>query len=289
MEEIESSSVLEMTDGASAELLKELNEKRKLARFVPLAIIACVVGVLVLVSASAPSWVVLLAIVVGVGLIGMASLQDALRKTTVIFYNLETDVERPYGVLHDAFGELRLCGRAWHVGARGDVRDRKYHAGASAVVTRQHIALKAGEPPMVKTNIDIPLIPVGSQTLAFMPDRLLVFDKSGVGAVSYEDLRTEPSDTRFIEDETLAADATVVGKTWKYVNKKGGPDRRFKDNRELPICIYDQLAFSSVSGLNEVIQLSRQGVGSAFAAALTAMRQVPTSQERKPSTPRRSR
>jgi hypothetical protein len=135
---------------------------------------------------------------------------------------------------------------------------------------------------MVKANIDVPLIPAGRQMLAFMPDRLLVFDNVGVGAIGYQELRIECAETRFIEDEALAGDATVVGKTWQYVNKKGGPDRRFKNNRELPICIYDQVSISSSSGVNEIIQLSRRGVSNAFAAAVSGMVKLQATEAKQP-------
>ena len=31
--------------------------------------------------------------------------------------------------------------------------------------------------------------------------------------------------------------------TWKYVNKKGDPDKRFKDNRKIPIVLYECTVF----------------------------------------------
>ena len=30
--------------------------------------------------------------------------------------------------------------------------------------------------------------------------------------------------------------------TWQYANKSGGPDRRFNNNRQLPICLYGILS-----------------------------------------------
>jgi hypothetical protein len=48
------------------------------------------------------------------------------------------------------------------------------------------------------------------------------------------------------------------------VNKKGGPDRRFANNPQLPVCLYDKIHFGSSSGLNEIIQVSRCGVGAAL-------------------------
>ena len=52
-------------------------------------------------------------------------------------------------------------------------------------------------------------------------------------------------------------DATAVDKTWKYVNKDGEQDRRFNDNREIPVLQYLALRFTSDSGLNELVYLSR--------------------------------
>jgi Protein of unknown function (DUF4236) len=274
LEDIESGSVLEMVDGSSADLIRELNEKRKKMRFLPGSIGISVGIFILLVAGDSPAWLVAVCVAASACLCWMASAQDALRKTTVIFYNLEPDIESSYQRLHDALSQLRSCGRAWHIEARGDVRDRKYHGGAGAVVMRKPITVKSGQPPLVKTNIEVPLIPAGRQTLAFMPDRLLVFEPAAVGAVSYRDLSMERVETRFIEEETLTQDATVVDKTWRYVNKKGGSDRRFKNNRELPVCLYDQLHFSSASGLNEVVQLSRKGAGDPLAIALGGMREL---------------
>jgi len=56
----------------------------------------------------------------------------------------------------------------------------------------------------------------------------------------------------------------VVGWTWRNVNKSGGPDRRVKGNRELPVVRYDELSLTSASGLNELLQFSRPGVATAF-------------------------
>jgi hypothetical protein len=51
------------------------------------------------------------------------------------------------------------------------------------------------------------------------------------------------------------------------VNKKGGPDKRFKDNRELPIVLYEDVHLSSATGLNELLQVSRCGAGEALEGA----------------------
>jgi hypothetical protein len=263
-----------MVDGSSTELLRELNEKRKTVRLMPPVAALAAVVVLLMLAWTVPPWVIGLFVGVSVALCWWLWRADEVRKTTVIFYNLQPDVERAYQQLHDAFGELRSCCLAWHVQATGVVTDRKYHAGAGAVVSRKEAALKSGQPPFVKTNVEMPMIPVGRQVLAFAPDSLLVFDVAAVGAVSYRDLNLSVAETRFVEDGGVPRDATVVGKTWRYVNRSGGPDRRFKNNSEIPVCLYEELHFSSATGLNEMMQVSRRGVGAVFQAAIAAMREL---------------
>src|SRR5262249_54596000 len=66
------------------------------------------------------------------------------------------------------------------------------------------------------------------------------------------------------------SDAEIVGTTWRYVNKSGGPDRRFNGNSQLPICRYGELDFTSASGLNEKYECSQANAASTFASAFKA-------------------
>ena len=140
-------------------------------------------------------------------------------------------------------------------------------------------------PPFVKTNLLVPVIPVGRQTLYFFPDRLLVFDRGSVGAVEYSDLRMEHRTVRFIESQTVPSDTQVVGSTWQYLNRNGTPDKRFSNNRQLPICLYEEVRFSSASGLNEIIQLSKSEAARPFLDAVAALRSAPAVRNAQASQP----
>lgn len=268
MIEVESGSVLEMRDGSAAGLLAEFDAKQKTATLWPFVGLAF--GLLVAIAAyqGQPPEVLAAAASIGVlGIFGVAAL-DRRRKMVVLLYDLEPEAEQAYRDVHEAFDRLNLAQGKWHIDAKGNVRDTKYHAGAGTVVNRNPISFSSESPANVKTNIPVPSIPVGRQTLCFFPDRLLVFDRAGVGAVPYEKLGIETASTRFVEDGTPAGDAKVVGRTWQYVNKSGGPDRRFRSNRELPIMLSDEIRFWSTTGLNECVQVSRVGPGREFVKAL---------------------
>jgi hypothetical protein len=111
----------------------------------------------------------------------------------------------------------------------------------------------------------------GNQTLYFFPDRLLVFDLRGVGAISYSELILSSTHCRFVESEGAPADAKVVDSTWLYVNNDGGPDLRFGNNRQLPITLYDELMMYTASGFSRVLQISKPGVASLLVEAVEAL------------------
>lgn len=271
MEEIDSADVAEMRDSDSEALLQEFDEKRKKFSY------AKMVGWLLLpaalfVSQSTPDSLGAL-VFIGVGLYIAARFADARRKTVVLLYNLEPEVEEACQKFHEAFDRLAGSNKIWHIEARGEVKDRKYNAGAAHQVTRKSIRLASGEPKAgMKTNISVPQIQVGRQVLQFLPDRLLIFAPNGVGAVSYQDLDVDSTSQRFIEEERVPKDAEVVGQTWQYVNKSGGPDRRFKDNKEIPIVLYQRIHFQSSSGLNELLQVSNRELAEVFVSAVGVLR-----------------
>src|ERR1022692_2711123 len=92
--------------------------------------------------------------------------------------------------------------------------------------------------------------------LFFLPDVILYWESGTFGAIAYHDFRVEQSTTRFIEDDYVPDDATVVDRTWRYVNKDGGPDRRFNNNVQLPVAQYGVLVLSSGRGLNILLNSS---------------------------------
>jgi hypothetical protein len=268
MQEIESSAATQIVDSSSDALIAEIREKRRRMSLTPFAVILGGITLLAALGAGWPGWaMLLLATLCTIGIVA-ARLRDRIAKTVVILYDFEPAAEDAFGRFLEWANALSACQRAWHIAAQGYVDDRKYHAGANSVVRRSLTSVRTAAPPFLKTNVPVLSIGVGRQTLYFLPDRLLICDSSGAGAVSYRTLHVSARASRFIEDGGVPGDATVVDSTWQYVNRSGGPDRRFSHNPQLPICAYEEVTFRTDSGLNEVIQLSRAGIGNGFVAAV---------------------
>lgn len=264
MQEIESGSVNNMVDSSSAALLEEISSKSKKLQFWPWVLTASILVFIWLAVSNSPVWLYFLAIPFCAGGLYWAVHADQLRKTVVLFYDLEQHIEGAYQNLHNSFDSLKNCSCTWHIESRGNIittYDWKVNAGAGAVVKRKNVSPRIGAPPYFKSNVSIPVLSAGRQTLYFLPDRILVWETNGVGAVNYDRLNVNFEQTRFIEDGGVPSDARVVDHTWRFVNKSGGPDRRFNNNRQIPICLYESILLTSNSGLQELFQTSRTGIG----------------------------
>ncbi|WP_405393444.1 hypothetical protein [Microbispora hainanensis] len=122
--------------------------------------------------------------------------------------------------------------------------ERKTNAGAGVKTTRVSTSVSFAGLKKIVTDIDVPTLAAGSWVLHFYPDRFLLGKGGQFTEHHYEELRGSTSVTRFVETGTLPSDAIVVDHTWTYVNVRGGPDRRYKDNRKLPIALYGELTLA---------------------------------------------
>jgi len=150
-------------------------------------------------------------------------------KTVVLLYDLESDAQRDCAALVRGLEVAGSCNKVWNVDAQAKVYDQKRNAGATSVIRRDVVRIRSAPPPFVRTNVPVPVLLAGEEMLYFFPDRVLVYTSRGVGALSYGALNFTRRETRFIEEGGVPRDAKVVDRTWRFVNKGGGPDRRFTD------------------------------------------------------------
>lgn len=282
MVEVDSGNVMLMRDESFSELLNEINAKAAQIRmsaalFWPAIIIGLLVGFatggpgLILCALALPGWAI-------------GRWLDSYRRSTVLYYDLEGDAHTAFERLTEGFDGLRNCDGKWHIEAGGAVQSLtawKRNAGASHLVRRKPTALTYSLPSVIKSNLVPPALSVGKQIMFFLPDVVLVQDGGKVGAVSYADLKIRWQDSRFIEDERVPSDATVVDHTWAHPNKSGGPDRRFKNNRRIPVCLYETIHFQSDSGVNELVEFSKTGRAATLAEGCRMLAGLP--RERSPA------
>jgi uncharacterized RDD family membrane protein YckC len=157
------------------------------------------------------------------------------------------------------------------------------NAGASTLINRVSATVSTHGPAVLVTNIAVPSVQADRQSLHFLPDRVLVRAGRRFSEVSYAQLAVHCAQTRYIEDGRVPRDATRVGTTWKYANVRGGPDRRYNNNRQLPILGYAELELTTPSGLHWTLQCSNLAAAKAAGGELSRAKAPALSRE--PTSP----
>ncbi|MEV4611683.1 hypothetical protein AB0K43_03650 [Kitasatospora sp. NPDC049258] len=122
-------------------------------------------------------------------------------------------------------------------------------------------------PRELVANIAVPTFRCGAHTLYLLPGRVLLKYRCGFADVPYREFLTVVNDLRFHESGPVPRDSRKVGTTWQYVNVKGGPDRRFKNNPQPRIMLYGRVNFTTRTGLNLRWDCARPASARRFAQA----------------------
>ncbi|MEN4490466.1 exonuclease domain-containing protein [Mycolicibacterium cosmeticum] len=187
-------------------------------------------------------------------------LNDRARKTVVLFYDVADEPFAWFDTLVRTWPWLSQSQRLWRILQSGNVATTyqfKTNSGASRLLNRVAASADTSGPAVLSTNIAVPSITAGKAAIFFLPDRILVRDGKHFSDIAYSHLNVYAGATRFIEDGATPGDAVQVDYTWRFVNVKGGPDRRYNNNRVLPIMQYGTIDITSGQGLQWRLQVSR--------------------------------
>src|SRR4051794_26326818 len=252
---IENASAEDINAFFATELAPILDAAHRKLRFAPLIQL---VSILVFVAAlfHANQLSLGLSALYATTFVPIAILLDRYRRSVKINYAPQGPTAQIDRALADSFEDLIACNSIWSIRAEGNTADWKRNAGATTLSQRKRADARFDKPSCISGNSKFPTLKLGNDEIYLLPDAALIIVRGSVAAVHYRDLEVSHSKTRFIEEESVPADSPIVGQTWRYVNKKGDPDRRFNFNKELPICVYGEMSFRSEGGLNCKIHCS---------------------------------
>jgi hypothetical protein len=266
--------VLELSDASGDELLHSMNEQRGKSDLWPVVAggLALVYFVVYQKGGTWPALVHLLLVPAFIALAVFTYWRDGMRKLTVLFFDPDEHAQQRFEPLKAAVQRAGQIARLQSIATTARYGDTRYTSGASQGFKFGPAKLFLGQAPGVAANMDVPILQAGKTTLAFYPDRVLAFQGKSVGAIDYGNLQAVSKPARFVEQGSVPSDAKVVDHTWQYVNKNGTPDKRFKNNRQYPVCLYNQLDVSTPSGLDLRFMGSKEGGFDLIESAVKAAR-----------------
>jgi len=207
----------------------------------------------------------------------IAAVRERLSASVVpLDFGLEGDRLQAWLTFIDAFGHLSRCERVWDVTTQRDVDKVKARSTAGVEVTRTPVALRPGECRVIHSEVKgLRFGNANGDDVFLYPCFAVIWGKSGhFDLLDLRELTVKAEGVRFREHERLPSDARVVEQDWLKANKDGSPDRRFKDNRQIPVCHYAYLWLRTGSGLREAYMVSNPLTATRFEEAYAAY--VPT-------------
>ncbi len=192
---------------------------------------------------------------------------DNRRLLVSITYDLDETVNEIYQNFLHSFAKILESTKTWQYLHSERTNDYKYSSGAVHSVNRKplkNISTNKMPSEIFRTNIEVPYLGLFNTELFFFPERLIIKRRNQFAAIMYKNIECSSNITRFIETGGVPNDSKVVDNTWRYLNKDGTADRRFKGNHQIPICEYSEYSFRSDSGVNEKISTSKVGAFDQF-------------------------
>jgi Protein of unknown function (DUF4236) len=270
MQRIISANVDLLLPESHLDALASLNKARERPAVSPILYGAAIIGLILSIILGhaflATGFTLLLGVAYAVG-----QLVDIPRRTAVFAYTFEEEAEKRYKDLISSIDQIGAACKIWFVKASGNITTLhawKTNGGASSLLETIETSVTYALPRGISSNVTPPMITVDGKKCYFFPDCILVEQAGRFGAVRYEYLRTDSRDQNMIVD-AAPKDSRVVGSTWRFVNKNGSPDRRFNNNRQVPICQFEEIALVSDSGFKGLLQVSKPGISRDFCTRAT--------------------
>jgi hypothetical protein len=241
----------------------EINARLRATRWSKLLIAAAVVSLFF----AFVKGLTILALVAAAGFVVWTVVQskrEAEARKIEFNYELSEEDAKKYEQITKGVSGAAASSIIWRVTSQTVNRDIKYTAGANRSLERTPTSITFNDPRLT-SNVNASWIWVAGGGLCLLPDRMLFFGPSGVASLDYAQVQMLSSLVNFREDGYVPPDSTNVGTTWQYVNKNGEPDRRFSNNRQIPIQRYSEFTFQHPK-LSFQLEFSRQDAAEAMAA-----------------------
>ncbi|HEX7847738.1 MAG TPA: DUF4236 domain-containing protein [Chitinophagaceae bacterium] len=197
-------------------------------------------------------------------------IQEQMENSAVeLDFIFEDDLLSGYTSVLESFKKLCSSSKIWDVTSAYDQDRVITRSAASIIVSKKDVRLDLKEIPDIKANFNPLYFQNGNGAdIYFYPNFIIVYSsKQKFAIIGLNELRLTFSPVRFIETGTVPADSKIIDRTWAKVNKNGTPDKRFKDNYEIPVVRYGNIALQTSTGLNEEYEFSNYEFAEAFANA----------------------
>ncbi len=199
-------------------------------------------------------------------------LREQLRLTTLATHiDIDPEQAEPYYRMRDELAAMAESKNIWDTLERRSIDRIAERSAASELITREPVSFELGSCDLIQWDKKVLHLPnrTGGDLYIYPGFVLYRAARKAFAIIDSREVSLIHSSVKFIESDKVPSDATVVGQAWAESNKDGTPDRRFRDNYQIPVVLYGTLRFTSPGGLQEEFQVSNAELANRFAKAWT--------------------
>jgi len=178
--------------------------------------------------------------------------------------------QRAYAAMVRAFDMLKASVKKWDITADKATDQFAERTLATRSVNRHPVTFDFSSTDLIQfKGRAMRFENVNGDDILLYPGVAVIPRADGAFAlIDLRELKISSEYRRFHEEESVPSDSHIDGHTWAKTNKNGSPDRRFKDNYQIPICVYGGITFYSQTGVTEEYMVSNADAAQAFAEAV---------------------
>ena len=182
--------------------------------------------------------------------------EDAQSYHSNILEELSEFEETKYVAFCDAYKDFKNSKRTWIVVSEQSNWEVK--ASAKKLIDRKLFRLSNGCFDHFIVPYEVPKIPVpNNDSYYFYPHFVIVsHNDNDFDVFPITEVNLKYGSVNFQEEGIAPSDAQKVGTTYKYVNKNGGPDRRYSNNPVIPIVKYGEITIEPFGWVFQVSNCS---------------------------------
>lgn len=119
-----------------------------------------------------------------------------------------------------------------------DENASKENGSIKVIYERIPVKIRYKTPFYIHANFKVLQVKLDDYTLVILPDHYIITNKSEVGIIETSNTMIRSENNPYAELDDVPEDTEVIYSTWQYVNKDSSKDKRYKDNKKVPICNY---------------------------------------------------
>jgi hypothetical protein len=203
--------------------------------------------------------------------------QEAIDQTKKMiercYVNLEIDfdleIKRKFERVYESFQKLTTSHKIWDI-TSAHFQDRvAMRSSASTLVSRREVHFSLKSIPYIKSDFQaLYMKNANGADLYIYPTFIVMYNnEDSFAIIGINELNLLHTYTRFTETSTVPRDSKVIGQTWAKVNKNGTPDKRFKNNYQIPVVRYGHIKLSTQTGVCEEYEFSNYELTNEFGRA----------------------